>query len=76
MRVVNSLKPEYENQIKFAVADQNTAEGRNFAAKNNVGIVTLVFFKADGSKIISISGVHKEEFLRKTINRAFNLNQP
>ena len=69
--MVNSLKPEYEDKIRFVFADLNTREGRWFAEYHNASRVTLIFFKPDGTKITSISGEKEPEFLRKVLNRVF-----
>ncbi|MGK5093346.1 thioredoxin family protein [Deltaproteobacteria bacterium TL4] len=74
-RVVNSLQPEYENQILFLTADVTTEEGRWFAEYHNVEIVTLVFFKPDGRKITTLQGVQEADYLRRAFNRAFQLQR-
>tara|TARA_X000000368_G_C22644738_1_gene542623 strand:- start:22 stop:240 length:219 start_codon:yes stop_codon:yes gene_type:complete len=71
--VVNSLKPEYEGRIRFLVANLNSKEGRWFAEYHNVGKVTLLFFKPDGTKINSLNGEQEADFLRRIFNRVFYL---
>ena len=72
-RVVNSLKPEYEGKIRFLTANLNSSEGKWFAEYQNVGRVTLLFFKPDGSKISSLSGEQEPEFLRNVFNKVFDI---
>ena len=71
--MVNSLKDEFKGKIIFRVANLQTAEGQAFAQVNNVGSVTLVFFRGDGTKITTLTGERSAEFLRKAFNRAFRL---
>jgi len=68
--VVNSLKPEYSEKIRFILADLNSREGRWFAEFHNVSRVTLLFFK-DGTKISSLSGEIDPNNLRNVFNRVF-----
>ena len=72
-RVVNSLKPEYTEKIRFILANLNSREGRWFAEYHNVGRVTLIFFKPDGTKINSLTGELDPKNLRKIFDRVFNL---
>jgi len=71
--VVNSLKSEFSNQIKFAMADITTEQGRAFAATQKSSNVTLLFFRPDGKRIAKITGVHDKAFFRKAFKGAFRL---
>ena len=71
--MVNSLKPEYTEKIRFILANLNSREGRWFAEYHNVGRVTLIFFKPDGTKINSLTGELDPKNLRKIFDRVFNL---
>ena len=71
--MVNSLKPEYEGKIRFLTANLNATEGKWFAEYHNVGRVTLLFFKPDGTKISSLSGEQDPDYLRRVFNRVFEL---
>ena len=71
--MVNSLKPEYEENIRFLVANLNSSEGRWFAEYHNVNKVTLLFFKPDGTKISSLTGEQEPDFLRRVFDRVFKL---
>ena len=71
--MVNSLKPEYEGNIRFLVANLNSSEGRWFAEYHNVNKVTLLFFKPDGTKISSLTGEQEPDFLRRVFDRVFKL---
>ena len=69
--MVNSLQPEYEGKIRFLTANLNTSEGKLFAEYHNVGKVTLLFFKPDGTKISSLSGEQEADYLRRVFKRVF-----
>jgi len=71
--VVNSLKPEYEGKILFLTANLSSSEGRWFAEYHNVGRVTLLFFKPDGTKISTLNGEQQPDFLRRVFDRVFKL---
>jgi len=71
--VVHSLQPEYKGQIKFAVARLDSKEGRDFAQYHGVSSVTLVFFRPDGTKITTLQGVQKADYLRRVFQRVFKL---
>ena len=71
--MVNSLKPEYEGKIRFLTANLNSTEGKWFAEYHDVGRVTLLFFKPDGSKISSLSGEQEPDQLRLVFDRVFEL---
>ena len=71
--MVNSLKPEYEEKIRFLTANLNSAEGKWFAEYHNVDRVTLLFFKPDGTKINSLSGEQERDYLRRVFDRVFEL---
>ncbi|MCH2280362.1 MAG: hypothetical protein MK368_01750 [SAR324 cluster bacterium] len=51
----------------------NSTEGKWFAEYHNVGRVTLLFFKPDGTKISSLSGEQEPDYLRRVFNRVFEL---
>jgi len=69
-RVVDSIKPEYEDKIHFRIADLSTDKGRSFALYHQVGSVTLMLF-ADGKRLTSLQGEQTPEFLKRAFNRAF-----
>ena len=71
--MVNSLKPEYEGKIRFLTVNLNSTEGKWFAEYHNVGRVTLLFFKPDGTKISSLSGEQEPDYLRRVFDRVFDL---
>ena len=71
--MVNSLQPEYKGKIRFLVANLNSTEGRWFAEYHNVGRVTLIFFKPDGTKISTLNGEQQPDFLRRVFDRVFKL---
>ena len=71
--MVNSLKPDYVGKIRFILANLNSREGKWFAEYHNVGRVTLMFFKPDGTKITSLTGELDPKNLRKIIDRIFKL---
>ena len=71
--MVNSLKPEFEGKIRFLTANLNSSEGKWFAEYHNVGRVTLLFFKPNGTKISSLSGEQTPDDLRRIFNRVFEL---
>ena len=71
--MVNSLKPEYEGEIRFLTANLNSTEGKWFAEYHNVGRVTLLFFKSDGTKISSLSGEQEPDYLISVFDRVFEL---
>lgn len=71
--MVYSLEPEYEGRIRFLIANLTTREGRLFAELHNTGKVTLLFFKPDGTKITTLTGVQKPQYLRNVFNRVFEL---
>ena len=71
--MVNSLKPEYEGKIRFLTANLNSTQGKLFAEHLNVGKVTLLFFKPDGTKISSLSGEQEPDYLRRVFDRVFEL---
>ena len=71
--MVNSLQPEFEGKIRFLTANLNSSEGKWLAEYHNVGRVTLLFFKPDGTKISSLSGEQESEHLRLVFDRVFEL---
>ena len=71
--MVNSLQPEYEGKIRFLTANLNSTEGKWFAEYHNVGRVTLLFFRPDGTKISILNGEQEPEFLRRVFDKVFEL---
>ena len=71
--MVNSLKPKYEGKIRFLTANLNSTEGKWFAEYHNVGRVTLLFFKPDGTKISALRGEQDPDYLRRVFDRVFKL---
>ena len=71
--MVNSLKPEYEGKLRFLTANLNSTEGKWFAEYHNVGKVTLLFFKPDGTKISALRGEQDPDYLRRVFDRVFKL---
>ena len=69
--MVNSLQPEYKDKIRFLTANLNSTEGKWFAEYHDVGRVTLLFFKPDGTKISSVSGEQESDYLRRVFDRVF-----
>ena len=66
-------RPEFEGKIRFLTANLNSSEGKWFAEYHNVGRVTLLFFKPNGTKISSLSGEQTPDDLRRVFNRVFEL---
>ncbi len=71
--MVHLLQPEYEDKIRFVVVNLTTKEGRWFGEFHNVGKVTLVFFKPDGTKISTLNGEQEPDYLRRVFDRIFEL---
>ena len=71
--MVNSLKPKYDGKIRFLTANLSSSEGKWFAEYHNVGRVTLLFFKPDGTKISSLSGEQEPDYLRLVFDKVFEL---
>ena len=71
--MVSSLQNEYEGKIRFITANMNSREGEWFAEYHNVGRVTLVFFKPDGTKISALRGEQDPDYLRRVFDRVFEL---
>ena len=71
--MVNSLKSEYEGKIRFLTVNLNSTEGKWFAEYHNVGRVTLLFFRPDGTKISTLSGEQEPDYLKRVFNRVFEL---
>ena len=71
--MVNSLQNEYEGKIRFLTANLNSKQGKWFAEYHNVGRVTLLFFKPDGTKISTLNGEQEPDYLRRVFNRVFDL---
>ena len=71
--MVNSLQPEYEGKIRFITANLNTSEGKWFSEYHNVGRVTLLFFKPDGTKISTLNGEQDPDYLRRVFISVFDL---
>ena len=63
--MVNSLQHEFEGKIRFLTANLNSREGKWFAEFHNVGRVTLLFFKPDGTKISTLNGEQDPDYLRR-----------
>jgi thioredoxin-like negative regulator of GroEL len=70
---VDALRPEFQEQVAFILANLNTAEGQTFATRHEVGNVTLVFFDATGKRIETLVGIQDEAALRHRIRMSFGL---
>ena len=71
--MVNSLQHEFEGKIRFLTANLNSREGKWFAEFHNVGRVTLLFFKPDGTKISTLNGEQDPDYLRRVFISVFDL---
>ena len=67
--MVNSLKPKFEDQIQFLVADLKSQDGAGFAQYHGVSRVTLLFFLPDGTRVSKLEGVQSKEFLRSALQQ-------
>jgi len=72
-RVVDALRPEFEDQVAFVLADLNTPEGRVFASRHGVGNTTLVFLDRAGNRLETLVGIQEEGALRRRIQASFGL---
>ncbi|MCP4295351.1 MAG: hypothetical protein GY786_07070 [Proteobacteria bacterium] len=72
--MVNSLKSEFEDDIKFVIADLTKDDGSAFGQAHDAGKITLILFRPDGSKITTLAGLRSENFYRRAFKRAFKLN--
>ncbi len=62
-RMVEQLRPEFEEQMVFLMVDLSTPAGAAFAETNQVGSVTLVFFDATGERIGVLEGLQEADYL-------------
>jgi hypothetical protein len=74
-RVVDTLRPEYEDRVAFVTADLSTFEGQAFAATAGVNETTLLFFDRSGNPLNQQQGVMTEANLRKAIDSTFQLER-
>jgi hypothetical protein len=74
-RVVDTLRPEYEDRVAFVTADLSTLEGQAFAATAGVGETTLLFFDRSGNPLNQQQGATTEANLRRLIDSTFQLRR-
>jgi hypothetical protein len=74
-RVVDTLRPEYEDRVAFVIADLSTPEGQAFAATAGAGETTLLFFARNGNPVNQLQGVSTEDHLRQVIESTFQLKR-
>jgi thioredoxin-like negative regulator of GroEL len=72
--VVDALRPEFRGEVAFVMANLNTREGREFAARHRVPNTTLVFLDANGRRLAILQGTQKEAALRWQIRSIFGLH--
>ena len=72
-RVVDALRPEFNDRVAFVVADLTTYEGQDFSARFGLPETTLVFFDAVGRQLGTLQGVQNQAALRNQIQEAFGL---
>jgi len=71
--VVDALRPEFQGQVAFVLADLNTSEGRAFASRHGVGNTTLVLMDRIGNRLETLVGIQEEDLLRRRIRASFGL---
>ncbi len=71
MRVLDTVRPEYEGRIEFLVADLNLPAGREFATAHGVESATLIFFGPDGRRLKTLRGPQNEGTLRDALDGGF-----
>ncbi len=54
---LDSVKGDFKDKIQFKIANIQSKEGREFAAKHRVQHVTLLFFDQRGRRVDTIQGV-------------------
>ena len=71
--MVDALRPEFQGQVAFVLADLNTSEGRAFASRHGVGNTTLVLMDRIGNRLETLVGIQEEDLLRRRIRASFGL---
>lgn len=71
--MVNALKPEFEDQIAFVLANIQSPAGQAFANQHGVPNTTLVLFDGKGERLEILRGAQDENALRAEIKRIFEL---
>ena len=74
-RVVDTLRPEFEDRVAFVTADLSTPDGQLFAATAGVSETTLLFFDRSGTPVNRYYGVTTEANLRNLIESTFQLRR-
>ena len=70
---MDALRPEFRGQLAFVLADLNSAEGRAFASRHDVGNTTLVLLDRTGKRLETLTGVQEENVLRARLRTVFGL---
>jgi hypothetical protein len=68
-RVVDALRPEFGDQIAFALVNLATPEGYMWAMSQNARETTLVFFGASGRRVHTLQGQQDLEYLREVFRQ-------
>jgi thioredoxin-like negative regulator of GroEL len=67
--VVDTVRPDYEENIHFRTANIKSAKGAEFAKKYNVPHVTLLFFNKRGRHVNTLRGVSTSDQVSAALAR-------
>ena len=68
MELLNKIRSDYEPNVHFIVVDVATLKGREFMQRQQVGVVTLLFFGLDGKRKSLLEASATEPAIRATLD--------
>ena len=68
MELLNKIRSDYEPNVHFIVVDVATLKGREFMQRQQVGVVSLLFFGLDGKRISLLDAGATEPAVRAALD--------
>lgn len=75
MSLMNGIRADYEDRVKFLVADIREAQGKAFAEKQQLSPPTLLLFDSSGERQGEIGMTHSQKNLATSIDQLYNFTQ-
>ena len=69
MALLNKVRPDYTDKVKFIVVNINSKEGKMFREQHNIDGIVLVLFSHKGIKRGTLANSNDEAELRSELNK-------
>ncbi|MCK5640764.1 MAG: hypothetical protein KAJ19_08200 [Gammaproteobacteria bacterium] len=71
MALLNEVRNEYSEKIKFLVVDLATPQGKAFSQQQEIFTSALALFSSDGERLVVLTDIEDSNMLRAALEQAF-----